>query len=79
MLVVVIALLYALDGIYAAEDCRFPSTMVAGATPMEAIAYDEKCRTRKFRIRTDSIMDKGLNMTHLNLDHVQDYPRLYIL
>ncbi|TMW63934.1 hypothetical protein Poli38472_014639 [Pythium oligandrum] len=75
---VLVAFVVALVAVNAA-DCQTPNTLVLGSSNEEAIAFDEVCNPRLFRVRQESAVDVSLNLSHLNLERVQSYPRVYTM
>lgn len=63
----------------AVATCANASTVVVGATELDAIAYDGGCNARNLKVTRLTATDRSLNLSNLDVDVVRSYPRVYTM
>ncbi|KAF1323175.1 Serine/threonine protein kinase, partial [Globisporangium splendens] len=63
----------------AQADCANASTVVVGATALDAVAYDASCTPRNIRVSAPSPAERSLNLSNLDVDVVTSYPSVYTM
>ncbi|KAL7688638.1 putative protein kinase domain, leucine-rich repeat domain superfamily [Plasmopara halstedii] len=63
----------------ATASCENASTLVEGELDATAIVYDENCNARSFQVVRNSVVERSLNLSNLNVIDVKSYPRVYQL
>jgi len=59
--------------------CAEASTLVAGSSDTQAIAYDSTCTARLFEVLTLSDTARSLNLSNLDVARVDSYPSVYTM
>ncbi|KAG6958231.1 hypothetical protein JG688_00010598 [Phytophthora aleatoria] len=79
MLTLTLMLLGVATSPVAAAACTNASTLVEGESDSTAVVYDSSCNARSFQVVVSSAVERGLNLSNLDVVEVRSYPRVYQL